>query len=148
MSPRRSSRSRLRAVSTKLPAPRTTSDEDDRSGSLPFEDFLRRFFDKRGTPETGREFVGLGSGFIVDPQGYIVTNNHVVSKAEKITVILQDNSRHEAKVVGRDEKTDLALIKIDAQGQAARSSPGATAIRPRSATGSSRSAIRSGSAAR
>ena len=93
------------------------SDEDDRPGSLPFEDFLRRFFDKRGTPETGREFVGLGSGFIVDPQGYIVTNNHVVSKAEKITVILQDNSRHEAKVIGRDEKTDLALIKIDAKEQ-------------------------------
>ena len=91
-----------------------TEDENgDRPGGLPFEDFLRRFFDKRGMPETGREFVGLGSGFIVDPQGYIVTNNHVVSKAEKITVILQDNSRHEAKVVGRDEKTDLALIKID-----------------------------------
>ena len=96
------------------------SDDDDRPGGLPFEDFLRRFFDKRGMPETGRpetgrEFVGLGSGFIVDPQGYIVTNNHVVSKAEKITVILQDNSRHEAKIIGRDEKTDLALIKIDAK---------------------------------
>ncbi len=106
-------------MSTKLPAPRTISDEDDRPGGLPFEDFLRRFFDKRGDgmPETGREFVGLGSGFIVDPQGYIVTNNHVVSKAEKITVILQDNSRHEAKVIGRDEKTDLALIKIDAKEQ-------------------------------
>ena len=93
------------------------SDDDsrDRPGGLPFEDFLRRFFDKRGMPETGREFVGLGSGFIVDPQGYIVTNNHVVSKAEKITVILQDNSRIEAKIVGRDEKTDLALIKIDAK---------------------------------
>ena len=42
-------------------------DEDDRPGGLPFEDFLRRFFDKRGMPETGREFVGLGSGFIIDP---------------------------------------------------------------------------------
>src|SRR4051794_1366575 len=85
------------------------SDDDARPGGLPFEDFLRRFFDKdkRGMPETGREFVGLGSGFIVDPQGYVVTNNHVVSKAEKITVILQDNTRHEAKVIGRDEKTDL-----------------------------------------
>src|SRR4051794_13827949 len=92
-------------------------DNHDRPGGLPFEDFLRRFFDKRGggVPETGREFVGLGSGFIIDPQGYIVTNNHVVSKAEKITVILRDNSRHEATIVGRDEKTDLALLKIDAK---------------------------------
>jgi serine protease Do len=89
------------------------SEDDDRPGGAPFEDFLRRFFDKRGMPESGREVVGLGSGFIIDPQGYIVTNNHVVSKADKITVILHDNSRHEAKVVGRDEKTDLALIKID-----------------------------------
>ncbi len=88
-------------------------EDEARPGGAPFEDFLRRFFDRRGTPETGREFVGLGSGFIVDPQGYIVTNNHVVSKAEKITVILQDNSRREAKIVGRDEKTDLALLKID-----------------------------------
>jgi serine protease Do len=92
-----------------------SEDEDrDQPGGLPFEDFLRRFFDHRGVPETGREFVGLGSGFIIDPQGYIVTNNHVVSKADKITVFLQDNSRHEAKIIGRDEKTDLALFKIDA----------------------------------
>ena len=121
MSPRRSSRSRRRAAPTKLARNKDDSDDDsrDRPGGLPFEDFLRRFFDKRGMPETGREFVGLGSGFIVDPQGYIVTNNHVVSKAEKITVILQDNSRHEAKIIGRDEKTDLALIKIDVEGKAA-----------------------------
>ncbi|MGE3279653.1 MAG: DegQ family serine endoprotease [Alphaproteobacteria bacterium] len=87
--------------------------DDERPGGLPFEDFLRRFFERRGMPDTGREFVGLGSGFIIDPQGYIVTNNHVVSKASKITIILHDNSRHEAKIIGRDEKTDLALLKID-----------------------------------
>jgi serine protease Do len=92
-----------------------SDEDDDQSGGAPFEDFLRRFFNRRGmpTPETGRGFVGLGSGFIIDPTGYIVTNNHVVSKADKITVILHDNSRHEAKIVGRDEKTDLALLKID-----------------------------------
>src|SRR5216684_1948994 len=61
------------------------------------------------------EAAALGSGFIVDPTGYIVTNNHVVTNAAKITAILQDNSRHPAKVIGRDEKTDLALIKIDSK---------------------------------
>jgi serine protease Do len=89
------------------------SGDDERPGGLPFEDFLRRFFDRRGGSESGREFVGLGSGFIIDPQGYIVTNNHVVAKAEKISVILHDNSRYTAKIVGRDDKTDLALLKIE-----------------------------------
>jgi serine protease Do len=59
--------------------------------------------------------VALGSGFIIDPRGYIVTNNHVVDYAEKVTVIFQDQSRHVAKVIGRDEKTDLALLKINTE---------------------------------
>jgi serine protease Do len=91
-----------------------SSDDADQPGSgSPFEDFLRRFFENRGMPNTGREAMALGSGFIIDPTGYIVTNNHVAGNATKITVILQDNSRHPAKVIGRDEKTDLALIKIE-----------------------------------
>jgi len=57
--------------------------------------------------------VALGSGFIIDAAGYIVTNNHVIANAEKVTVIFQDNSRHTAKVIGRDEKTDIALLKVD-----------------------------------
>jgi serine protease Do len=56
----------------------------------------------------------LGSGFIIDPAGYIVTNNHVVGKASKITVTLDDGTTYPATVTGRDEKTDLALLKIDA----------------------------------
>jgi serine protease Do len=56
--------------------------------------------------------MSLGSGFIIDPAGYIVTNNHVVGDGEKITVIFQDNTRHPAKVIGKDEKSDLALLKI------------------------------------
>ena len=59
------------------------------------------------------EVIGLGSGFIIDPSGYVVTNNHVAGNPGKITVILQDSSRHTAKLIGRDEKTDLALLKID-----------------------------------
>jgi len=81
--------------------------------STPFDDLLKRFFENRGMPQTGREVMALGSGFIIDPAGYVVTNNHVVGNSEKITVLFQDNSRHSAKVIGRDEKTDIALLKID-----------------------------------
>jgi serine protease Do len=88
---------------------------DESNQSTPFDDLLKRFFENRGMPHAGREVMALGSGFIIDPAGYIVSNNHVVGNSEKITVILQDNSRHPAKVVGRDEKTDLALLKIDAK---------------------------------
>ncbi|HTV88511.1 MAG TPA: DegQ family serine endoprotease, partial [Stellaceae bacterium] len=79
----------------------------------PFDQFLRRFFQNRGLPQLHQEVMALGSGFIIDPSGYVVTNNHVVKGAHKITVILQDGSRHPAKVIGRDAKTDLALLKID-----------------------------------
>jgi serine protease Do len=57
--------------------------------------------------------MALGSGFIIDPAGNIVTNSPVVANAHKVTVIFQDNSRHTATVIGRDEKTDIALVKID-----------------------------------
>jgi serine protease Do len=59
----------------------------------------------------------LGSGFIVDPAGYVVTNNHVIAKATDIKVKLNDGSEHSAKLIGRDEKTDLALLKIDNGGK-------------------------------
>src|SRR5205814_1759516 len=78
---------------------------DESSPSTPFDDLLRRFFENRGNPNPGsnpgREVVALGSGFIIDPSGYVVTNNHVVGNSEKITVMFQDNSRHQAKIVGR-----------------------------------------------
>ena len=88
--------------------------DGDESGS-PFDQFLRRFFDNHGLPQAGQaghKVVALGSGFIIDPSGYVVTNNHVVGDSHKVTVILQDNSRYPAKVIGRDSKTDLALLKI------------------------------------
>jgi serine protease Do len=79
---------------------------------------FKKFFEEhsqRQVPE-GRpngEMQAMGSGFIVDPDGYIVTNNHVVEGAGEITVILHDGTRHTAKVKGRDPKTDLALLKIE-----------------------------------
>ena len=57
----------------------------------------------------------LGSGFIVDPSGDIVTNNHVIDAATDIGVTLTDGSRYSAKVVGSDPQTDLALLKVDAE---------------------------------
>lgn len=58
---------------------------------------------------------GLGSGVIISEDGYIVTNNHVIENADKLEVLLNDNSTYEAKIIGTDEATDLALIKIDAE---------------------------------
>src|SRR5262249_15481601 len=55
----------------------------------------------------------LGSGFIVDPSGLIVTNSHVIANAEQITVTLSDDSSYQAQVVGRDSITDLALLKVE-----------------------------------
>lgn len=75
----------------------------------PFEQF-RRFFGQ--VPHEFKEH-GLGSGVIVSPDGYILTNNHVVGNADEIHVILMDKREFTAKVVGKDAKTDLALIKID-----------------------------------
>lgn len=62
---------------------------------------------------------GLGSGVILTEDGYIVTNNHVIDGADKLEVLLNDNSTYEAKIIGTDEATDLALIKIDAHGLSA-----------------------------
>ncbi len=83
-------------------------------GANPFDQFLRRFFQNpMAQPHPGEKVMALGSGFIIDPRGYIVTNNHVVANADKVTVIFQDHSSHPAKVVGRDVRTDLALLKIE-----------------------------------
>ncbi len=79
---------------------------------------FQKFFDdqfKGQTPEEtpDREMQAMGSGFIVDPDGFIVTNNHVIEGAEEITVILQDGTRYTATLKGQDAKTDLALLKIE-----------------------------------
>jgi serine protease Do len=90
----------------------------------PFDEFLRRFFEQQNPggqrhlfpsiPGGQAKRIALGSGFIIDPSGYVVTNNHVVGDAGKVEVTLQDNSKYTAKIVGRDPKTDLAVLKINA----------------------------------
>jgi serine protease Do len=77
----------------------------------PFEEFFDRFF--RGGPFGDMKRRSLGSGFVIDEDGYILTNHHVVKDAETITVTFYDETETGAKVIGKDPKTDLALIKVD-----------------------------------
>ena len=83
--------------------------EDD-----PFNDFWRRFFGGP-VPRGPQRQRSLGSGFIIDADGSILTNNHVVENAQKIVVKLADDQEYEAKVIGRDPKTDIAIIRINAK---------------------------------
>ncbi|CAN5802085.1 DegQ family serine endoprotease [soil metagenome] len=104
----------------------------------PFEEFFRDFFDRGpggpGTgpesgPESGRPDIGpesgpqaprqrrsnaLGSGFIISPDGYIVTNNHVIDTADEVRVELYEGGELDARVIGRDPRTDIALLKVEA----------------------------------
>jgi serine protease Do len=97
-----------RRTMPRLPFPNPFGERD------PFEEFFERFF---GGESPQREFRrrSLGSGFIINAEGYIVTNNHVVENASDIKVSLSDKEEYDAKVIGRDSKTDVALIKIEAK---------------------------------
>ena len=76
---------------------------------------LRRFFDFRGRPPVPRDRAGMGSGFILTSDGYIVTNNHVVENARQVVVRLPDRQEFDAEVIGADPRSDLAVLKIDAK---------------------------------
>jgi serine protease Do len=91
----------------------------------PYDEMLRRFFDQQQQGEDqpfshrfgddgDTKRIALGSGFIIDADGHVVTNNHVVGDASKVEVTLQDGTKYTAKIVGRDTRTDLAVLKIDA----------------------------------
>src|SRR5262249_42694864 len=88
----------------------------ERGAGSPQDELLRRFFDFEGPPGRGdREVEGAGSGVIVDARnGYILTNHHVVANADKILVTLLENRSLIAHVVGSDEGSDLAVLKVDA----------------------------------
>lgn len=80
----------------------------------PFRNFMDQLQrgQKEGIVPKEREVTSLGSGFIIDPKGYVVTNNHVIAEADEIHVILHDDTSLDAKIIGRDPKTDLALLKV------------------------------------
>ena len=78
------------------------------------DELFKRFFNQPEGPR-GRQQQGLGSGFIFDPRGYIITNTHVIRGADEIQVTLADKKKHKARVIAADPKTDVAIIKIDGQ---------------------------------
>lgn len=84
----------------------------------PFEEFFEEFFKRRQQPDDddsnrrSRRVSSLGSGFVIDPTGYIVTNNHVIADADEIYANFNDGSKLKAELIGRDPKTDLALLKV------------------------------------
>ncbi len=77
----------------------------------PFGEFFERFFGD--IPQREFKQKGLGSGFIISEDGYVVTNNHVVDKADDIEVILENGEKYDAEIIGKDPKTDLAILKIE-----------------------------------
>src|SRR5213594_1944374 len=87
------------------------------------DELFRDFFNRRGQQgdnqnrggNTPRRVNSLGSGFIIDPSGIVVTNNHVIADADEITVILNDGARLKAELIGKDQKTDLAVLKINSE---------------------------------
>jgi serine protease Do len=89
--------------------------DQDQSGS-PFDQFFSQRFGSRGPnamPQRHQIITGEGSGFFISPDGYAVTNNHVVDHARSVQVTADDGTIYTAKVIGTDQKTDLALIKVD-----------------------------------
>ena len=110
-------------VAVKVRLDDSLDDDDDSSGGPNMQQVppqLREFFKRfgqggpgsRGMPQRG----GVGSGFIISADGYVVTNNHVVDKAKTVQVTLDDNRTLDAKVIGKDAKTDIALLKISESG--------------------------------
>ena len=80
----------------------------------PWDDFFGDFFGNGGSRQQPRVRKGSGSGVIISSDGYIVTNNHVVEKADEITVKLNDNREFKGRIIGTDKNSDLALVKIEA----------------------------------
>jgi serine protease Do len=105
----------------------TTQSAEARSSQVPtpqlppgsqFEEFFEEFFKNRRSPDSQapnrspRRVSSLGSGFVIDPSGIVVTNNHVIAEADEVTVIFNNGARLKAEVIGRDQKSDLAVLRV------------------------------------
>lgn len=101
------------AISGKVPS-RASHPEFNFPPGSPFEDFFERFRERQN-PETEERSrpLGIGSGFVISADGFVVTNHHVVKDADEIVVTLTDGEEYQAELVGSDNKTDLALLKLD-----------------------------------
>ena len=103
-------------ISTTQAPAKTAQEAGPSSPGSSLDDLFRDFFGDKGTPgQQGSRVASLGSGFIIDPSGVIVTNAHVIANAEQITVTLSDDTVLQAQVIGRDSVTDLALLKVEAK---------------------------------
>src|SRR6516165_8009582 len=102
---------------TSAPANKGAPEAQLPSPGSPLDEFFRDFLGEKGTPggpnSPAPRAASLGSGFIIDPSGIVVTNNHVIANAEQITVTLSDDTTLQAEVIGRDAVTDLALLKVE-----------------------------------
>ena len=102
---------------TAAPAAKGAPEAQVPSPGTPLDELFRDFFSEKGAPggpnSPSPRSASLGSGFIIDPSGVVVTNNHVIANAEQITVTLSDDTTLQAEVIGRDGVTDLALLKVE-----------------------------------
>ncbi|MBB4569097.1 Do family serine endopeptidase [Rhizobium leucaenae] len=79
----------------------------------PFQEFFNDFFKNRNNENSNRKVSSLGSGFVIDPSGYIVTNNHVIEGADDIEAIFPNGTKLKARLIGTDTKTDLSVLKVE-----------------------------------
>jgi serine protease Do len=79
----------------------------------PFQEFFDDFFDGEGGQQGNQKVSSLGSGFVIDPSGYVVTNNHVIEGADDIEVVFPNGSKLKATLIGTDTKTDLSVLKVE-----------------------------------
>ncbi|MBD9355901.1 DegQ family serine endoprotease [Methylomonas albis] len=105
------------STTQKAPDPQAGADQQQMPEDMPpeMEEFFRRYFQGPGRGNTPRETNSLGSGFVISKDGYVLTNHHVVNNASEIVVKLKDRRELIAKLIGSDESTDVALLKVEAK---------------------------------